>query len=283
MIREAQRRTGATRRDAIPRHVLRALNAGKIETVTLAEWLAVDFQTLLRHFAREVGCLSVLPSDLLSREFVAFGVTRRLSLIGKFISEISSVDPAVHERASCHRSDIVRQWAAYAVANQESMTLADRLRATLPYAQDPNMTVREVAWMTFRPYLAADLALGLKLLLPLTTHEDFRVRRFAIEVSRPRSVWGTHIRPLKADPRLGLPLLQNVRDDKSKYVQDAVGNWLNDASKSTAEAVLRLASNWARSATEPRRRILRRALRTLLKSDRHGAAAASILQRSKKL
>ena len=52
--------------------------------------------------------------------------------------------------------------------------------------------------MSFRPHLARNLAECLTLLGPLSKDSDAYVRRFAIEVTRPRSVWGTHIVALRA-------------------------------------------------------------------------------------
>jgi 3-methyladenine DNA glycosylase AlkC len=125
------------------------------------------------------------------------------------------------------------------------------------------MSVRECAWMAFRPHLSEHLAMGLKLLERITRSENPNERRFAIEVSRPRSVWGRHISALKQEPELALSLLSNVREDSSRYVRLAAGNWLNDASKSRPDWVLKLCSAWLQGDNEYTKAIVRRGLRTL--------------------
>ncbi len=51
----SERRKGASRRADIPPDVLAALNEGRLETVTLVEWLAIDMPTLLRRAVADVG------------------------------------------------------------------------------------------------------------------------------------------------------------------------------------------------------------------------------------
>lgn len=53
------RRKGAMRRSEIPPDVLRALNEGREETITLVEWLAIDMPTLLRSISPGVGLSEV--------------------------------------------------------------------------------------------------------------------------------------------------------------------------------------------------------------------------------
>jgi len=62
-----------------------------------------------------------------------------------------------------------------------------------------------------------------------------------------------------------LPLLQALCCDASRYVQDSVGNWLNDAGKSQPDWVRALCSEWQQHhADDPANTYIRkRALRSL--------------------
>ncbi|QDY86331.1 hypothetical protein FQU75_00275 [Paenibacillus polymyxa] len=83
-------------------------------------------------------------------------------------------------------------------------------------------------------------------------------------MTRPLGVWAKHISELKAHPELALPLLEAVQSDPAKYVQDSVGNWLNDASKTPPEWVLQVCNAWLKTSdTKKTRRIVSRAQRSL--------------------
>ena len=71
---------------------------------------------------------------------------------------------------------------------------------------------------------------------------------------------------LKEKPELGLPILEPLLVDDSKYVQKSVGNWLNDASKSQPSWVEGLSKYWLQqSPTVHTIAIFKRGLRTLNK------------------
>src|SRR5437899_9077785 len=116
--------------------------------------------------------------------------------------------------------------------------------------------------MSFRPHFVSNIPDGLRLLESVSLHSDPNQRRFAIEVTRPRSVWGRHIPTLKQNPRLALALLSNVQQDESRYVRLAVGNWLNDASKTKPGWVRQLCAQWARNGSKYTKAIISRGLRT---------------------
>ena len=275
------RRKGAPRRADIPRDVLRALNEGREETITLAEWLAIDMPSLLRSILPDVGLAD--GADALGEAADALageGVTRRLKGIGRALFEATRDHPrreAVFESLATHPSDMVRAWAAFMVAADESLDLTERLEVSRRFAADPGVAVRECAWDSFRPYLT-DLPSGIQLLGDWVRDPDSNVRRCAIEATRPRGVWTAHIEALKQDPEPDLPLLEPVRSDPSLYVRRAVGNWLNDASKSRPEWVEAVCDRWAKeSPTKETAWTVSHALRTLRKrqsSPRRQAGAA---------
>lgn len=151
-----------------------------------------------------------------------------------------------------------------AVARIPEMTVAERLSAIQPFADDPHFAVREWAWLSVRSHVIANVAEWIAELTPWTVHQSERLRRFASEVTRSRGVWSAHINELKRDPAAGLPILEPLQDDPSRYVQDSVGNWLNDAAKSRPRWVQSTCEKW--TSTEPgpgTHRICRRGLRNI--------------------
>jgi 3-methyladenine DNA glycosylase AlkC len=262
-IARSQRR-GARRRSDVPSVVLQQLAGGTTETVNLMEWLAADMPALALSLA---AWQKRSLADTLRRaaeEMAGRGITERLRIAGNAIARVVGPSAPEFRSLAAHTSDIVRQWACYAVNSAAlNQGLETRLTNTLPFAADRNMSVREAAWMAFRPHLHVHLTAGLGLLEPISRANDPNLRRFAVEVTRPRSVWGAHIDELKRSPELALPLLENVRQDPIRYVQLAVGNWLNDASKSRPEWVREVCDRWMRHADRSTEFIVKRGLRTI--------------------
>lgn len=260
-------RKGARRMSEIPPSVLKALNEGREETRTLVEWLAIDPDTLLGHVLQGIGLAR--EAARLRRAFApyrALGISHRTKAVGRILHEGLPLARrrAAFARLAKHPSDTARAWAAYMLLADESLPLPKRLALARRFAADPHMAVRECAWDSFRPHLARDLARGLRLLRAWVADGDANIRRCAVEATRPRGVWTEHLAPLKKDPDPGLPLLEPLRSDPSDYVRKAVGNWLNDASKSCPEWTRAVCRRWARESRTPETKaIVRRALRTL--------------------
>ena len=146
------------------------------------------------------------------------------------------------------------------------LPLAGQLEAVRRFAADPHFGVREIAWIAVRDAVIASLDESLALLQPWVADADPNIRRFASELTRPRGVWCAQIDALKAEPWRALPLIEALRADDSRYVQNSVANWLNDASKTQPEWVDRLCTRWLDESDTPATRyIAKRALRTLSK------------------
>lgn len=265
-------RTGARRMAEIPPAVLRELNAGRMETANLVEWLAVDCVTLARHAAEDAGLPDAAAKGLVARAraLAAEGIQARMKGMGAGLHAAIAASrrrEALYEAFASHPSDMIRAWSAYAVAADPTLDLAERLQRARPFAADAHMAVRECAWDSFRDYLPPELGRGLALLAPWVADPDEGIRRCAIEATRPRGVWTRHIEALKRDPEPARPLLDAVRADPSRYVQNAAGNWLNDASKTRPEWVTAVCERWSAAGDSPHTAyIVRRGLRTLRKA-----------------
>jgi 3-methyladenine DNA glycosylase AlkC len=266
-------RKGATRISEIPPGILGGLNEGRLETITLVEWLAIDVLTLARHALDDVGLVGPARAGILARaeRLRVEGIVARTKGMGATIFETlrgHARRAAVLGAISRHPSDMVRAWAAAAEAADARLTLPQRLSRCRRYAADAAGSVRECAWDTIRAHVAADLPRGLTLLERWVRDPDPNVRRCAVEATRPRGVWTFHIDALKRDPEPGRALLEPVRADASRYVQRAVGNWINDASRTRPDWAKRIGARWLReSPTEETRWIVRHALRTVRRKE----------------
>lgn len=257
----APKRAGNRITDIAPAR-LALLNSGAVEAATLTECLAVDFAALMRNAVPEAG---EEAAAIMARETAA-GISRRMVLAAHLIQD--RLGAAALERLRCHRSDTVRGWACFIIGAAEGMTLDDRLAFIRPLADDPHFGVREWSWMAVRPHLAADLDAAIASLVDWTADPSERVRRFASESTRPRGVWCAHIGALKQLPERALPILEPLRADPAAYVQDSVGNWLNDAAKDRPDWVRRLCARWtAESPLPATARIGKRALRSIGRQD----------------
>ncbi len=267
---QATERRGAASRAAIPAQVLRELHAGRAETRSLVEWLALDLARLAENALPEIlGRAAAARVAAAARASAAakHGIAERTRVAG---AALAAELGAGRERArrvdslGAHPSDTVRGWCAFAVAAADGVPLEERLARVRPYAADAHFGVRELAWMAVRPALAAELERAIALLAPWCAERDAGLRRFASEATRPRGVWCAHIPRLKREPALAAPLLEPLRADPEKYVRDSVGNWLNDAAKDRPDWVRATCARWRReSPVAETAYVVKRALRTI--------------------
>ncbi|MFT3979196.1 MAG: DNA alkylation repair protein [Ferruginibacter sp.] len=99
-----------------------------------------------------------------------------------------------------------------------------------------------------RPFLILEQEQVMKQMLLWSRHPHENIRRFASEGCRPRLPWALAVPALKRNPSPVLPILENLKDDPSVYVQRSVANHLNDISKDHPELVMTLAKKWQGSS-----------------------------------
>ena len=268
MTLEILNRKGARKAQDIPKEVLEFLNNGKIQTVNLTEWLAVEHLHLIKVVFPELG-IDQDKINLISTEVKAqrnSSTMNTTKLVGVMMYQLYSKTEKFDEmidRLSSHLSDSIRCYAPYLIGLNEGLTLREKLSKSQKLVADKHFGVREVVWMALRPEIDKNLEESIEILSVWTKSKDENIRRFTTESTRPRGVWCKHIERLKKTPEIALPILENLKSDNSKYVQDSVGNWLNDASKSKPNFVIELCKRWEKeSPTKETQKIIKRARRT---------------------
>lgn len=241
----------------MPRRVLAELEAGE-ESVNHMEQIALDMGALL---SNQLPALSHHANCLRNG-----GLVKKMRRGGEILLNELGLD--VVGVAQGWKSDTMRGWGAMAVGAAADLSLEDRLLLIEPFAEDDHFAVREWAWLSLRPHVASDVDHSLRCLVPWTRRASDRQRRFAVEVTRPRGVWSVHIPTLKASPHLAEPLLDPLQADASRYVQDSVANWINDASKTASAWAFELCGRWSDTQHPATERICRRALRFTRKQNR---------------
>jgi 3-methyladenine DNA glycosylase AlkC len=260
-------RLPARRVAEVPTEIKEALNRGWIESKNLVEWLGVDRKLLARRTAQELGLEKSFQQQLAKLPDVP--ALKQSFAIGRLLADSVALGDSSFQRLSTHPSDIVREWSAILIGAIESIPLKRKLAWIKPLADDENPGVREVAWISLRNQVIAELDDAINCLVPWTGSRRERLRRYASEITRPRGVWAAHIPRLKNLPELGLPILEPLRADSSKYVRDSVANWLNDASKTCGPWVQEVAARWTRESNcSETALILKRALRSIRKEKR---------------
>jgi len=95
--------------------------------------------------------------------------------------------------------------------------------------------------------------------------ENVHVRRLVSEGTRPRLPWSFRLKSFQQDPMPVVALLEILKDDPVEYVRRSVANNLNDIAKDHPDVVIAVARRWWADGDRNRRRLVRHALRTLIK------------------
>ena len=121
-----------------------------------------------------------------------------------------------------------------------------------------------------RPFITREPEKTLQRMLTWAEHPHPGVRRLASEGCRPRLPWGMRLHDLVKDPSPILPILEKLKDDPREEIRRSVANNLNDISKDHPELVVKTLENWRDPANPEREKLIKHALRSLLKAGHPG-------------
>jgi len=128
------------------------------------------------------------------------------------------------------------------------------------------ITKRNTGEYTIRPFIEKYPKRTMKKMLRWSKNKNKHVRRLASEGCRPKLPWASKLQLFVDDPNPILPILENLKDDNSKYVQKSVANNLNDILKDNYPIAINMIKKWANdNPTLERKWIIKHALRNQLK------------------
>jgi 3-methyladenine DNA glycosylase AlkC len=130
------------------------------------------------------------------------------------------------------------------------------------------ITKRNTGEYTIRSFIESDVQRTLSIMEKWSRNSNKHIRRLASEGGRPRLPWAKKLNRFVENPLPLIPILNNLKDDSSKYVQKSVANCLNDILKDNPEIGIQIIEDWNKgNVTKQRQWIIKHSLRNLLKKD----------------
>ena len=133
------------------------------------------------------------------------------------------------------------------------------------------ITKRNTGEYAIRPFIRKYPKRTLTKIRQWSNHKNKHIRRLASEGIRPRLPWATKLQEFIDDPKPILPILNNLKDDPSKYVQKSVANCLNDILKDNLETGKIFVDSWIPGTGKARKWIIKHGLRNLIKQQNEWA------------
>lgn len=123
------------------------------------------------------------------------------------------------------------------------------------------ITKRHTGEYCIRPFLEQYPEKTLKVMKKWSLDANVHVRRLACEGVRPRLPWAKKLDQYVANPTPILPILENLKDDPSRFVQKTVANNINDILKDNYPIAMDTLRGWVKDAPKSRQWIIKHALR----------------------
>ncbi len=133
------------------------------------------------------------------------------------------------------------------------------------------ITKRNTGEYCIRPFLERYPEKTAAVMAKWSKDENVHVRRLSSEGMRPRLPWARKLDRFIENPLPILGILENLKDDDSKFVQKSVANNLNDILKDNYQVGFKTIKRWSKNATRNRKWIIKHALRHEIKKGNRDA------------
>lgn len=133
------------------------------------------------------------------------------------------------------------------------------------------ITKRNTGEYCIRPFIEKYPKKTLAIMKKWSTDKNVHVRRLSSEGLRPRLPWASKMDRFIEDPRPILDILENLKDDDSRFVQKSVANNLNDILRDNYQIGIRVIKKWASKSGPNRSWIIKHALRNEIKKGNNEA------------
>lgn len=127
------------------------------------------------------------------------------------------------------------------------------------------ITKRNTGEYCIRPFIETYPEKTLAVLKKWSQDPNVHVRRLSSEGLRPRLPWARKLDKFIENPKPVLDVIDNLKDDDSRFVQKSVANNLNDILKDNRGTGMETIKKWSKGATKNRKWIIKHALRNLVK------------------
>jgi 3-methyladenine DNA glycosylase AlkC len=223
--------------------------------------------------AKEAPAVRAAAPGLDGRTMSARMGVLRDALLGDLPADWPGIERAVRRALG---DEAFRSWMTWPVGEAAAVIALER---TDPPATGAGLdllaalTSRLSSEFALRPFLAHDLEGTLAVARDWTEDGDEHVRRLASEGTRLNLPWGKRVRALDENVGITVPIVDALYRDPSEYVRRSAANHLNDISRKDADLALGVARRWLDEGDEETPRVVRHALRSLVKQGHAGALA----------
>ncbi len=198
----------------------------------------------------------------------------RTALLQSLHGEYEAADLVIQDALQDPRFSGWRIWPVSEAVALLATASPDRADLEAGLALTAALTSRLTCEFALRIFLNAHLDATLEAALGWTDSPDEHVRRLASEGTRPLLPWAAQVPQIRRNPAATLPILNALRRDSSETVRRSVANHLNDVSRLDPELAVATAQSWLADADENTAKLVRHALRTLIKQGNPQALAA---------